>query len=120
MTNRLQLVMDFFTRAREFRQAYNDLPRRYPPDWPRYFMLCHAIELALKAYLALHGVSVRKLQSRKFGHDLEKLLSKAMERGLNIRTPRPRRDRAPEGGAHEALAPLSEAGRSSGFHHRAI
>jgi hypothetical protein len=34
-------------RAEEFVQAYRDLPKTPPPSWPRYFLFCHAIELAL-------------------------------------------------------------------------
>jgi hypothetical protein len=41
---------EFLERAAEFYQAYRDLPTRYPPSWPLYVMLCHSIELALKAY----------------------------------------------------------------------
>jgi hypothetical protein len=42
---------DYFEYARQFLTAYDGLPERPPPkSWPRYFMLCHAIELALKGY----------------------------------------------------------------------
>lgn len=39
---------EFLERAEEFYQAYRPSPRS-PPSWPRYFMLCHSIEVALKA-----------------------------------------------------------------------
>jgi hypothetical protein len=42
---------DHLRLAEDFLQAYVDLPIRLPPQsWPRYLMLCHAVELALKAF----------------------------------------------------------------------
>lgn len=48
---------------------------------PAYFLAMHGIELTLKAYLRQH-VSVRKLRSREFGHDLRACYRKAKELGL--------------------------------------
>jgi hypothetical protein len=70
--------MEYLQRAEEFYQAYNDLPSRNQPDWPRYFMLCQAIELGLKAYLAHHGAN----HTRLLGHDLRKLMRDADAAGL--------------------------------------
>jgi hypothetical protein len=83
-TKRLPLAIEFFELAKEFLRAFRDLPTHDPPDWPRYFMLCHSVELALKAYLLLQGVSADKLRSKKFGHDLKKLLRRAIKLGLPI------------------------------------
>jgi hypothetical protein len=61
------LPHDFFARAVQFHRAFSELKEpNYPPDdWPRYFMLCHAIELALKAFLAHKGErDVRATQGR--------------------------------------------------------
>jgi HEPN domain-containing protein len=74
---------DFLERAEEFLRACRALPKRTPPDWPRYFMACHAVELALKAFLAARGRSVDEL-AKGFGHDLKKLLDEAMSEGLTI------------------------------------
>ena len=46
-------------------------------------MLCHAVELVLKSYLALHGFTQRELQN-EYGHKLKELLDKAVELGLQI------------------------------------
>jgi len=46
-------------------------------------MLCHAIELALKAYLAHEGVSYRQLKN-DFGHNLTELLTDAIRKGLSL------------------------------------
>ena len=52
---------DYFECARQFLTAYDDLTERPPPkSWPRYFMLCHAIELALKGYLV--ALTIRYIQ----------------------------------------------------------
>lgn len=53
------------------------------PQWPRYFLLSHTIELALKAFLAIHGKTAKELR-KEFGHDLIKLLKEAMNCGLVI------------------------------------
>ena len=67
----------------EFEKAYYALPETPPPSWPRYFLLSHAIELALKALLKLHGESEGDLRL-KFGHDLKKLLKRAKKLGLTL------------------------------------
>jgi hypothetical protein len=74
---------DFLERAEEFYQAYRDLPITPPPSWPRYFMLCHSIELALKAYLTARGYSPTELRG-EFGHDLTRLLTEAVSAGLPL------------------------------------
>jgi HEPN domain-containing protein len=52
-------------------------------SWPRYFLLCHAIELALKAYLAKLGATPEHLKY-EFGHKLDELLTEAVEKGLHL------------------------------------
>ncbi|MGJ5155397.1 hypothetical protein [Bradyrhizobium sp. HKCCYLR1023] len=74
--------------AEEFLKAFRDLPREgpsgIPVSWPRYFMLCHAIELALKAFLLARGRTVPELRSRPFGHDISALMTEAIGLGLSI------------------------------------
>lgn len=53
-------------------------------DAPVRFLFSHAIELYLKAYLLLKGVTVEDLRSRALGHDLKKLTSKAVELALCV------------------------------------
>lgn len=36
-----------------------------------YFLLCHAIELALKAHLAASGVPTRTLRGKRLGHKID-------------------------------------------------
>jgi hypothetical protein len=49
---------------------------------PAYFLAVHGIELTLKAFLRHHGVTVRELGSKKYGHDLHACYRKAKELGL--------------------------------------
>jgi hypothetical protein len=42
---------------------------RYIP--PKYFLLCQAIELVLKAHLAASGVPKKTVRSRRIGHKLD-------------------------------------------------
>lgn len=50
---------------------------------PAYFLLTHALELTLKAYLRHAGMSVEQLGARDLGHDLGALYAKARELGLD-------------------------------------
>jgi len=78
------LHLEYFFRAGQFRRAYEKLPPdREPPDWPKYLLFHHAIELALKAYLLQCGVSEDDLKY-EYGHDLKELENDAVERGLSL------------------------------------
>jgi hypothetical protein len=78
--------IQFLDFADQFYSAFHELRKRPPPfSWPRYFLLCHSIELALKAYLAEHGATVDQLKD-DFGHKLDKLVDKAAKKGLPLPT----------------------------------
>lgn len=49
---------------------------------PSMYLIGHSIELALKAYLLQHGLTLRDLRSQKYGHDLHACQIKAIELGL--------------------------------------
>lgn len=49
---------------------------------PAYFLAVHGIELTLKAFLRHHGMTVRELGSKKYGHDLHACYRRAKELGL--------------------------------------
>jgi hypothetical protein len=49
----------------------------------RMFLVCRALELALKAFLSLKGNTLIKLSGGQYGHDLEYLLSQAEQTGLS-------------------------------------
>jgi hypothetical protein len=56
---------DALDRAEEFFKAFTELPPlpwgRWI-SWPRYFLLCHSVEIRLKAFLASRGVPIAKLK----------------------------------------------------------
>lgn len=52
------------------------------PEAPIRFQYNHAIELYLKAFLRLHGLTVKELRSKPYSHDTEAMLKKAEEYGL--------------------------------------
>lgn len=63
------------TISQKFRFKYSD-------SEPAYFLAARSIELSLKAFLRGHGIGVRKLKYKPFGHDLEQLLQEARKRKL--------------------------------------
>jgi hypothetical protein len=75
---------DHLRLAEDFYRAFRDLPPRTPQSWPRYFMLCHAIELALKAYLAYHSATPKELKAKVVRHSLTELLTRATNKGLSL------------------------------------
>jgi hypothetical protein len=69
--------------ANHFLLAISGIPQKRVSFTPvRYFLCCQALELGLKAFLSLNGVSNRDLKER-FGHDLVRLLSDARANGLD-------------------------------------
>lgn len=53
------------------------------PHAPVTLLLAHAIELYIKSFLRLQGMSVNDIKSA-FGHDFRKLLTEAEARGLHF------------------------------------
>jgi hypothetical protein len=49
---------------------------------PTYFLLSHALELTLKAYLAAHGVGAKELKD--IGHNIKNAYKKAVSLGLQV------------------------------------
>jgi hypothetical protein len=75
--------------AEEFYKAFRDLPQNgpsgIPVSWPRYFALCHATELALKAFMLAHGWSDQQLtRDVVFRHNISNLMAEAVKLGLKI------------------------------------
>jgi hypothetical protein len=80
--------LEALDRAEVFYGAFRQLPpeETITKSWPRYFLLCHAIELALDAFLASRGVKPKDLPYHPFGHMIEPLMDAAIARGLKIDT----------------------------------
>jgi hypothetical protein len=92
--------------------------KRPPPfSWPRYFLLCHSIELALKAYLAKLGATLEQLKW-DFGHKLDRLVDEAAKKGLPVTTKNTGNDQAPQQSPYRIPASLS--GRGPCLRHRAF
>jgi hypothetical protein len=75
--------------AEQYFKALEHLPAERPgtpPSWPRYLLLCHSIELALKAYLALRGTALDALRKIERRHKLDRLVNEAVEKGLALPT----------------------------------
>lgn len=69
--------------AESYLLAAQVLPKSQAPFEPvRPYLICHAIELALKAYLSLQGIAMIRLAEGPYAHNLESLLTKANEAGL--------------------------------------
>lgn len=70
-----------------YANAYLDAARALPlPTIPfdpvRPFLICHSIELGLKAFLSLQGASMLELADGSHGHNLEAILEKATKQHL--------------------------------------
>jgi hypothetical protein len=71
------------TYAEAYLIAARSLPEPESPfDLVRSYLACHAIELALKAYLSLHGALMLDLSGTEFGHKLDALLEHADRKRL--------------------------------------
>jgi hypothetical protein len=68
--------------AKQFLTAGNLLPGD-TCGWPKYFLLYHAIETALKAHLARSGMIEAELQD--LGHDIKRVATKAEQQGFALR-----------------------------------
>ena len=75
--------MGLWTYAKDYLEAgyavTTSMPRAHAPT-PAYYLYCHSIELALKAYLRGTGASIKDL--KRIGHDLSKAYKKALGTGL--------------------------------------
>jgi hypothetical protein len=69
--------------ASAFWKAATELPETEVPFEPvRYYLSCHSIELALKAFLSLNGDTMLSLSDSALGHNLVAILTTADAKGL--------------------------------------
>jgi len=75
--------MGLWTYAKEFLDAAKAVAPDQPAfaPGPAYYLVCHSIELALKAFLRGAGESLSGLKA--IGHDLELCIKKAEEKGIS-------------------------------------
>jgi hypothetical protein len=87
-SNPVPYAFDALDRAEEFFKAFRQLPPLPTGrwiSWPRYFLLCHAVEIGLKAFLASRGVSDAELKN-DLRHKIDPLMRAAISKGLVIGT----------------------------------
>jgi hypothetical protein len=77
------LSSELWHRATTFISSAETLIGASRLDYPTYFLLSHALELTLKAYLAAKNVSEKDLR-RKIKHDLTHAYAKANENGFRM------------------------------------
>jgi len=72
--------------AQDYYKAFEDLYLKYPEVIKmyevKYYLLCHSIELAMKAFLREKGFTRKQLM--EIGHDLEKLIRLLHDNGVLI------------------------------------
>lgn len=69
--------------AESYHSAALALPQRNVPFEPvRPYLVCHAIELALKAFLSYQGIKMVALAGNPYAHGLDTLLTAALEANL--------------------------------------
>ena len=75
--------LGFHRFASEFLNAANSVNIETSFSPARYYLYCHALELILKAFLLTKNVPMAELKKpRKLGHDLDKVLNRATQLGL--------------------------------------
>jgi len=74
--------IDHLELAYQFLEAYKFGHNTRPPNFPRYFLACHSVELVIKAFLLKRGMSENDKQFLK--HDLVALLERAIGMGIVV------------------------------------
>lgn len=82
-------ALGFHRKGREFMEAAFSVkaPTEKNPfldsaPFTAYYLLGHSLELLLKSFLIGRGTKISELRSRKYGHDLEKLLRESKRRKI--------------------------------------
>lgn len=69
----------FINYAEDFLEASNSHSSLKPFSPVKYYLVCHSIELSLKSYLLLNGVSKNDIRKKSLGHNLSNILDKCEE-----------------------------------------
>lgn len=77
------LAHNLLDHAKEFRDAGSRLAMSKPFIFhPTFYCAIHSVELAIKAHLALAGLTKRKLSSKGLGHNLAALLEETEKQNI--------------------------------------
>lgn len=69
--------------AEAYLRAGKAVPAPTVPFEPtRYFLICHSVELGLKAFLSVQGSTMLQLADYAYGHNLVSILAAAESQGL--------------------------------------
>jgi hypothetical protein len=80
--------MGFLVYAADFLNAHKSHNSEKPFSPVSYYLVCRSLELSLKAFLLAHGVTRQEIKYQsKLGHNLQKLLQKAIELNINSVSP---------------------------------
>lgn len=79
------LALHFYANA--FLNAAHSLPALTGFDPVRPYLICHAIELGLKAFLSLQNLTMIELADSQYGHNFVRILEQAEPRGLTTTVP---------------------------------
>jgi hypothetical protein len=75
--------LGFLILAKEYYSSFLAVNEKYPQLvsqlHTKYFLICHCIELIMKAELRMKGITAKELKSSLFGHDFDKLLVRLYE-----------------------------------------
>lgn len=75
--------MAFLVYATDFLNAHKSYKSPKPFSPASYYLICRSLELSLKAYLLANGVTRKEIRNQKqLGHNLEKILQKAIDLNL--------------------------------------
>lgn len=75
------LAVSLLSDTKGYLKAAQTLAREPTLSLPLYFLLCHAIELILKSYLASQGATEKEL--KKIGHGLLRAYGRAQKKGFS-------------------------------------
>lgn len=82
--NQWQLLWSYLVKAIELLNAAKALAPAYPQHMEaQYLLLGQAVEISLKSFLTLKGVSKDELRN-KYGHDLRKLTDECQRQSLGL------------------------------------
>ena len=73
----------FISYSEDFYEACCSHITHRPFSPAKYYMACRSIELSLKAFLLLKGVTRDQLKKKPLWHDLHKILKKCKELGIS-------------------------------------
>ncbi len=80
----LRLAKDYLQAAKKVQPPPNSAldELKLKINFPAYFLVGHAVELALKAFLLGRGLSINELRGRKYGHNICALITECRRRKL--------------------------------------